>query len=72
MRPSERTRSSLTTLTIRDAVIVGMAQATALIPGVSRSGITIVAGLTTGLTSGNGGAILLLAGSTGHRRAPVC
>ena len=68
MRPSERTRSSLTALTIRDAVIVGMAQATALIPGVSRSGITIVAGLTTGLTSGDGGAILLLAGSTGHRR----
>ena len=48
--PSERTRSSLTALTLRDAVVVGLAQATALIPGVSRSGITIVAGLTTGLS----------------------
>ena len=48
--PGERTRSSLTALTLRDAVVVGMAQATALIPGVSRSGITIVAGLTTGLS----------------------
>ena len=48
--PSERTRSSLTALTVRDAVVVGLAQATALIPGVSRSGITIVAGLTTGLS----------------------
>ena len=48
--PGERNRSSLTALTLRDAVVVGMAQATALIPGVSRSGITIVAGLTTGLS----------------------
>lgn len=48
--PGERTRSSLTALTLRDAVVVGLAQATALIPGVSRSGITIVAGLTTGLS----------------------
>ena len=48
--PSERTRSSLTALSVRDAVVVGMAQATALIPGVSRAGITIVAGLTTGLS----------------------
>ena len=48
--PSERTRNSLTALTMRDAAVVGLAQATALIPGVSRSGITIVAGLTTGLS----------------------
>ena len=48
--PGERTRSSLTALTLRDAIVVGLAQATALIPGVSRSGITIVAGLTTGLS----------------------
>ena len=48
--PDERTRRSLTTLSLRDAVAVGLAQATALIPGVSRSGITIVAGLTTGLS----------------------
>ena len=48
--PSDRTRRSLTAVTVRDAVVVGLAQATALIPGVSRSGITIVAGLTTGLS----------------------
>jgi len=34
----------------RDAVVVGIAQAIALIPGTSRSGITITAGLMLGLT----------------------
>jgi len=33
----------------KDAVIIGIAQAFALVPGVSRSGITIVAGLMRGL-----------------------
>ena len=37
------------TLTRRDAIIVGFAQALALIPGVSRSGATITAGLLLGL-----------------------
>ena len=37
-------------LTPRDAVVIGMAQAAALIPGVSRSGATITAGLFRGLT----------------------
>lgn len=36
-------------LTLRDALIIGCAQALALIPGVSRSGITLVAGLALGL-----------------------
>lgn len=36
-------------LTIRDIVIIGIAQAIALIPGTSRSGITITAGLMMGL-----------------------
>jgi undecaprenyl-diphosphatase len=38
------------TVSWRDAVLVGLAQAIALIPGVSRSGITITAGLLLGLT----------------------
>ncbi|MAG37346.1 MAG: UDP-diphosphatase [Dehalococcoidia bacterium] len=49
-RPSDRIRKSLTAVTVRDAAVIGMAQVTALIPGVSRSGITIIAGLTTGLS----------------------
>ena len=39
----------LTALTTRDAVLVGFAQAAALIPGVSRSGATLTAGLFLGL-----------------------
>ena len=38
----------LTQLTLRDAIIYGLAQACALIPGVSRSGGTISAGLFLG------------------------
>jgi undecaprenyl-diphosphatase len=38
----------LTTLTLRDAIVIGIAQALALIPGVSRSGATITAGLFLG------------------------
>ena len=37
-------------LTLRDAVIIGCYQAVALIPGTSRSGITMTAGLLLGLT----------------------
>jgi undecaprenyl-diphosphatase len=45
-RPARR---PMETLTIRDAVLIGMAQAAALAPGVSRSGITISAGRFLGL-----------------------
>lgn len=40
-----RKRRKLTHMNIFDAIIIGCAQAVALIPGVSRSGITITAGL---------------------------
>ena len=45
-RPTSRHMDGLT---IRDAVIIGTAQAAALAPGVSRSGITISAGRFLGL-----------------------
>ena len=35
---------------IRDAIVIGCAQALALVPGTSRSGITMTAGLLVGLT----------------------
>jgi undecaprenyl-diphosphatase len=43
-------RLALKELTLRDGVIFGLAQALALIPGVSRSGGTITAGLFMGYT----------------------
>ena len=45
---SSRTRS-LTQLNWRDIAVIGLAQAVALIPGTSRSGITMTAGLMMGL-----------------------
>jgi undecaprenyl-diphosphatase len=47
-RRGSRTRTE-EDITTRDAVVVGAAQALALIPGVSRSGATITAGLFQGL-----------------------
>lgn len=44
-----RRSRDLPALGMRDAVIIGLAQALALIPGTSRSGITITAGLLLGL-----------------------
>lgn len=44
-----RHRRSLEEMTFTDALLVGVAQAFALIPGASRSGVTITAGLLLGL-----------------------
>lgn len=46
-RPARPLRQTAGT---RDAIVVGLAQAVAFLPGVSRSGVTMGAGLTLGLT----------------------
>lgn len=46
---NKSTGMDMNRISIKDALFIGMAQALALIPGVSRSGITIVAGLARGL-----------------------
>jgi undecaprenyl-diphosphatase len=45
-----RKERDVTTLDARDGAVIGVAQALALVPGVSRSGATITAGLFRGLT----------------------
>ncbi|HXY15093.1 MAG TPA: undecaprenyl-diphosphate phosphatase [Terriglobales bacterium] len=47
---SSRMTKTLTKVSLLDSIIIGCAQATALIPGVSRSGATITAGLFRDLT----------------------
>ena len=47
-RVGSRTRG-LEDVRMRDAVVVGLAQATALVPGVSRAGATLTAGLFLGM-----------------------
>ncbi len=44
-----RQERAMSGLTLRDGVVMGFAQSLALVPGVSRSGGTITAGLTLGL-----------------------
>lgn len=49
-RLRNRGHRALTTLTVKDAVCIGLWQCTALIPGISRSGATIVGGVLRGIT----------------------
>ena len=49
VEPNARHSRDMDDVRLRDALIIGCAQALALIPGVSRSGITLVAALALGL-----------------------
>ncbi len=46
---TSRKEKDFSQITVKDGIIIGLAQALALIPGSSRSGVTITAGLFTGL-----------------------
>jgi undecaprenyl-diphosphatase len=48
-RGERRAKRLWNTLTVRDCIAVGIAQAFALVPGVSRSGSTLTAGLALGM-----------------------
>ena len=48
-RDSQENTHAVEQVTTRQALLIGLAQVTSLIPGVSRSGATIVGGLLTGL-----------------------
>jgi undecaprenyl-diphosphatase len=48
-RPRTPKTTALAQLSLRDALVIGVAQVTALIPGVSRSGASIFGGLLAGL-----------------------
>lgn len=45
-----RQKTEIKTMTVRDALVVGFSQVLSLIPGVSRSGATIIGGMVGGMT----------------------
>lgn len=47
---ASKTDRSIENLNIRDAILIGLSQALALVPGVSRSGITMITGRYLGLS----------------------
>jgi undecaprenyl-diphosphatase len=56
-----RERRNLTETTVRDAVGIGVAQALSIVPGISRSGTTITAGLWLGLRRDDAARLSFLA-----------
>jgi undecaprenyl-diphosphatase len=58
--PDEKVGVRFTSLSWREAVLVGLAQALALIPGISRSGVTMVAALRVGMTHEDAAAYTFL------------
>jgi undecaprenyl-diphosphatase len=48
--PPTATTDELSQITLRQALLIGIAQSTALIPGVSRSGASIIGGMQVGLS----------------------
>lgn len=61
-RLSRRNRD-VGSITVMDAVLIGLAQAAALIPGVSRSGATMTMGLARGLTRDSAARFAFLLGT---------
>jgi undecaprenyl-diphosphatase len=51
-QPGAESGKAIEALTVADAVIIGLTQCAALIPGISRSGATIIAGLGRRLSPG--------------------
>ncbi len=60
--------NTIENMTLPSALIIGVAQALALIPGTSRSGITMTAARFLGFTRPELGALLVPARHPGHRR----
>ncbi len=56
-------KTGMEKINIKNALFIGVAQAFALIPGVSRSGITIVAGLTKGMNRAEAARFSFLLGT---------
>jgi undecaprenyl-diphosphatase len=56
-------RTGMERISVKNALFIGVAQAFALIPGVSRSGITIVAGLTKGMNRAEAARFSFLLGT---------
>jgi undecaprenyl-diphosphatase len=60
LEPTDKVGVRFTSLSWREAVLVGLAQALALIPGISRSGVTMVAALRVGMNHEDAAAYTFL------------